>query len=349
MTATATRTLSLIAGLALLAGCGGRADPPAEWSLGGPTMGTTYRVVVQSPPRAVSRQGLRDGIESILHRIDARMSTYDPDSELSRFNAAERTEWQPVSAELAGVVRRALAIAARTGGAYDPSVGRLVELWGFGAAPPRSEPPADGAVAAAQRVSGFEQVEARQHPPALRKTRPDLALDLSGIAKGHAVDAVADYLGERGIEHYLVDIGGELRVSRAKVGGEAWRIAVERPTGGSRAVERVLALRDRGMATSGDYRNYFEHEGKRYAHIIDPRTGRPAEHDLASVTVVCPTAAEADALATGLLVMGAEAGMRFAESHEIPAYFIARDGDGWRQHASPAWESAVGQPGSASP
>jgi len=309
----------------------------------GATMGTYYAVTVANPPAAVDESRLRAELEQILARINAQMSTYDADSEISRFNRHRATDWRPVSPQLAQVTAAALALAEQSGGVFDVTVGPLVQLWGFGSGADSTAqnqpPPPAAAIEAARARVGHRKLRARTAPPALRKLHPELSLDLSAIAKGHAVDALAGHLAGRGLGDFLVDIGGEIRTRGANPAGRPWRVAVERPRRGARAVHTVLTPGDNAVATSGDYRNFRERDGRRWSHIIDPRNGRPVEHATASVTVVAADAMTADGLATALLVLGAAAGLRFAREHGVAAYFIRRNsfGSGFSASASPAF------------
>ena len=308
-----------------LAGCG----PPPVGGLAGETMGTTWSVRFAKPLSADESAAVRVKIEGVLGAVDAAMSTWRPDSELSRFNAAETTDWFPVSAETAAVVRLALEIAGASGGAFDPTVGPLVDLWSFG---PEGRPravPTDAEIAARRAFVGWELLAVRDDPPALRKADPRVRVDLSAVAKGYGVDAVLAALPADG--GCLVEIGGEVRTRGRKADGSAWRVGIERPVPDRRAVQRGVSLTDRAMATSGDYRNFFVAGGVRYSHTIDPRTGRPVPDGLASASVVAETCAEADALATAVMVLGADDGAALLERRGLSGFLIARDGDRLRE------------------
>ena len=307
--------------------------------LQGATMGTSYSIQVVDLPSGVDPNALRDRIATELDRVNALMSTYRESSELSGFNRSRSTDWIPVSPQLASVVKEAIWTSEVSGGAFDATVGPLVNLWGFGPGKRTDTPPADDRIAQARAHVGYHKLSVRQEPPALRKSDPDLYLDLSAIAKGYGVDRVAELLERTGITDYLVEIGGELRGRGQNGRGRPWRIAVERPDPGVREVERIVELRGGAMATSGDYRNFFEQDGKLYSHTIDPTTGRPVTHNLASVTVLAPRTAKADALATALLVLGPKAGPALAESLGIPALFIQRTPDGYEERQSGTFDS----------
>ncbi|MEZ5584997.1 MAG: FAD:protein FMN transferase [Candidatus Competibacteraceae bacterium] len=272
--------------------------------LTGATMGTTYTVKIPRVPEPIVAETLQTELDRLLAKVNRQMSTYDPESELSRFNRNPSTAWVSVSPELLFVVQEAHRVSQLTGGAFDVTVGPLVNLWGFGPTVTDDDIPTDQAITEAQTRVGYHHLQIRDDPPALKKTLPDLSVDLSAIAKGYAVDLLADYLETLDVSDYMVEIGGELRVKGHNAQGASWRIAIEKPTPNERTVERIISLTDQGIATSGDYRNFFERDGQRYSHAIDPTTGRPIRHDLASVSVVHPSTTLADAWATGLIVSG---------------------------------------------
>jgi len=302
-------------------------------------MGTGYRVLVRVEESSASRAELAEGVEAVLGRIDAELSTWRDDSELARFNASSSTGWVPVSRETAAVARAALSVSRRTDGAFDPTVGPLVELWGFGRRPALAGPDPESLARARARV-GYQALSVREDPPALRKARPDVALDLSAIAKGRAVDALAELLADRGARHFLVEIGGELRARGTRdARGRPWRVAVEAPEDGRQPrAWAVLTLADAALATSGDYRRTLKQDGVRRSHILDPRDGEPVDHGLASASVVADTAMQADALATALLVLGPEAGLRLAEREAWAVLLIERRDGALIEHTSAAFD-----------
>ena len=271
------------------------------------------------------------------------MSTWDPGSELSRFNASASTGWFAVSADTLAVVEEGLRVARVTGGAFDVTVGPLVELWGFGPDGVRARP-SDEALAAARVAVGSAGIEARTDPPAIRKRDPRARLDVSAIAKGFAVDAIAVLLAEEGARGFLVEVGGEVRAAGRKAEGEPWRVAVERPPPVAGAPPRVLELVDRAVATSGDYRAVFEEDGTRYPHVIDPRTGLPVTTGVASATVLAATAMEADAFATALMVLPPADGLRLAEREGLAARLLVRAGGGFVERTTADFPSAGGAP-----
>ena len=328
---------------AIIAVAGCRFSPSLQTlSISGPTMGTSYSVKVAHPPRGVDEQALKEEIDAALDRIDALMSTYKPDSELSRLNRSKPNEWFSVSPEVAAVIDEAIRIGQLTDGAFDVTVGPLVNLWNFG--PERSvtaRTPSDAQIRRAARRVGLEHVDVRLSPPAVKKRQEDLYIDLSGIAKGFAVDRIAELLDRRGIEDYLVEVGGELKAKGHKRPGRPWQVAVESPVAGERAIQKVIALEDLAMATSGDYRNFFEEDSIRYSHIIDPRSARPVTHRFGCVTVLDASCMRADALATALMVLGPDAGYKLAIQENLPALFIVKDTTGFVEKATPPFKKLL--------
>ncbi|MCX8049043.1 MAG: FAD:protein FMN transferase [Methylohalobius sp.] len=311
--------------------------PQAQFEHYGLALGTSFSVKTAYLPAAVNSEELKAQLDDLLEQINQKMSTYLADSELSRFNRSTSSDWQPVSEDLAKVVLTALEVSRWSDGAFDVTVGPLVNLWGFGPDLKRNQIPEPSALEQAKSRIGYQNLEARLNPPALRKHKPELYVDLSAIAKGFAVDRLAEHLEYVGVQNYMVEIGGEVRVKGKSPRGEGWRIAVEKPQPKVRQIEKVLELSDIALATSGDYRNYFEVGGRRFSHTIDPRTGWPIAHRLAAVTVLCHTTMQADAMATALMVLGPEAGFVKAEQDEIPALFILRENGHFRQKSTSAF------------
>ena len=270
------------------------------------------------------------------------MSHYRPDSELSRFNRAATTEPQPLSGETLGVVADALAVSRASGGAFDVTVGPLVDAWGFG--PPGRAPaaPDEATLAALRARVGADLLEVDLAASTLRKRRANVIVDLSAIAKGYAVDAVASLLAEHGFGDYLVEIGGELRAGGTNERGEPWRVAIERPAPGFATAQRIMPLTDAALATSGDYRNFYDLDGARVSHTIDPRTGRPVTHGLRAVSVIADRCILADARSTALNVLGPEDGYDLAAAQGWAALFVADDGTGRLvERETPAFAAAV--------
>lgn len=304
--------------------------------LSGETMGTYYRVSLIPRTRREDVAILHCEIQAALARVEALMSTYRPDSDLSRFNASTSTDWVPVAPEVAAVVALALEVGQQCGARYDITIGPVVNLWSFGPDRRPARLPSDAELAQARARVGLERLAVRSTPPALRKTHADLYVDLASVAKGFGVDQVAELLQRCAVRDYCVDIGGEVRARGRNARRVAWQVAIEQPESGSRAAVRIVPLADQAMATSGDYRNYFEEHGVRYSHMIDPRTGRPLHHALGSVTVLDRSCARADAWATALFVAGPDEGYTLAVAHNLPALFLSRTNQGFSAKLTPA-------------
>ena len=297
-------------------------------------MGTSFSVKIVQHGDIADKELLRQRITGTLADLDGKLSTYKADSDLSVFNHSQSTDWVSVSEELCNVVDAAMAISRLTDGAFDITVGPLVNLWGFGPDSDRSTPPPPDSIAATMENVGYEKLQTDCGRPALRKSVPGLHLDLSGFAKGYAVDRVTEILDEFAAENYLVEIGGEVYIKGSNANGKPWVIAIEKPLNDARSIQAVVQLTDAAMATSGDYRNFFEWDGRRYSHTIDPATGYPTTHNGAAVTIIAESAARADGLATGLLVLGPDKGMLLADENEIAAYFLVRNDGEFEERAS---------------
>ncbi|OMH33701.1 FAD:protein FMN transferase [Motiliproteus sp. MSK22-1] len=330
----ATVFVTVLVGSAV-SGCSNSSEQLVIHAVSGATMGTSYSVKVVAP-KDFDQQGLKSNVQAVLDRIESRMSTYRKDSELSRFNTSKPGQWFDVTDETAKVVALGLTISQETQGAFDMTVGPLVNLWGFGPGKVISKAPTELQINNLLTQVGYDQIEVRQTPPSLFKHQ-DAYLDLSAIAKGYAVDAVADTLGSQ-FSAYLVEVGGELRAEGRKPSGENWRIAVESPVVETRDIQKVIKVEGTAIATSGDYRNYFEQDGVRYSHTIDPTTGKPIRHRLASVTVLDPSCGRADALATALMVLGEEKGLALAKSMKLPALFLVKQEQGFAEIITPEFE-----------
>ncbi len=310
-------------------------------TLSGATMGTTYTVRLAAQLSPPQRQALQQRVQACLDQVDSRMSTYKPDSEVSQFNRHDSDDWFPVSPDTAQVVAASLEVSRITEGAFDITVGPLVNLWNFG---PDHRPvgiPTEEEIATALTAVGFQQLEVRLDPPALRKHHPHVGIDLSAIAKGYAVDQVADLLEQSGVRDFMAEVGGEVRTRGARPRGEPWRIGVERPIAGKRDVEMVIHLNDTSLATSGDYRNFFEWQGTRYSHEIDPHTGRPVANGTASVSVMDPSAMRADAFATALMVMPSDQAWRLARELGLEIMLIVHHQQGFNERVTPGFAACI--------
>ncbi len=312
-------------------------NKPYPFHYAGGTMGTSFSIKVSRLPELVSNDVLREQIDALLATLNGQMSTYLPDSELSRFNNSQSIEWRAVSSALFDVLAEAKKVNEQSGGAFDVTVGPLVNLWGFGPDPMTFVAPADEQIAAKSLIVGSKHLWLNPEDQTIRKDIPGLYLDLSALAKGYAVDRVALLLEQQDIPNYMVEIGGEIRVKGVNIQGLPWRIAVEKPTADSRMIQKVLPVSDISMATSGDYRNFFEVDGVRFSHTIDPRSGRPITHKLASVTVLSETTMAADAWATALTVLGPEQGFELAQKKKIPALFIIKTDEGFKEQSTSAF------------
>lgn len=291
----------------------------------GETMGTSYHVTLVAGDVHLP-EDWPNRIQQVLDEVDHHMSTYRADSELNRLNAYPLAKPMKISPQLLEVLALSRQIYRQTLGAFDPTVGPLVDLWGFGPTPRDYVEPDVEEIDKLRRKLGFDAVKLDlADSTAVRSST--VSLDLSAIAKGYAVDKVAELLSSLGVSRYMVEVGGEIVVSGLNDRGTPWRIAIEKPTIDGRDIQQVLALTSGGIATSGDYRNYFEHNGKRFSHTIDPRTGYPIDHDLASVTVIDKSCAQADALATAFMVMGAETTLAIAEERGLAVLVVTKVGD----------------------
>jgi len=324
--------------LLLLTGCSRQAEPVR---IAGGTMGTTWHVTYLPGEEAADPLEVHAAIQTELDAINQSMSTYLPDSEISQVNTAAVGQAVALSPPFAQVLGAALQVAEASGGAFDVTVGPLVNLWGFGPGDAVSAPPPAATIEQARQNVGAGKVELSGN--ALTK-RAALVLDFSSLAKGYAVDRVADYLAAHGIDDFLVEVGGEMRLSGMSPRNTPWRIAIEEPRAAGRSVASAVSLSDTAVATSGDYRNFFEADGQRYSHTIDPRTGYPVTHDLVSVTVLHEQAMYADAWATALTVLGAVEGRAVALEHGLAVYFIQRKGDEFVHSHTPAFAPFLEQP-----
>ena len=306
----------------LLAACGDARLPQLD--LIGEAMGTTFSVAIVEPPETLNAVALEDEILAALSRVDVLASTWRDDSDLARLNADPSVDWIAVSAELCDALQQAWAVSRTSDGAFDATVGPLVNLWGFGPDGRIMVPPSDAKISETMQHVGYEKLEIDCDNGVVRKQDPAIYVDLSGWAKGYAVDEVAGVLVAHGLQNFLVEVGGEMRAAGHNSEARKWAVAIEAPSTSRRAPQSIIRVTDTGIATSGDYRNYFEYDGTNYSHTIDGRTGRPVTHGLAAVTVLHPSSAYADAMATALLVLGPNSGPALAEDMGIAAYFLLR-------------------------
>ena len=337
-------TLLLIPAL-LLAACGETENPettrsPAITQLEGPIFGTFYQIGIADELSDKERQSLHEAVRETLNEVDHTMSTYRDDSDLMRLNSTPPGNWAALPPGVIDVLQTAEKLSERTDGAFDVTIGGLVNLWSFGPEARPTEVPSDNTLEKRLQQVGHEHLDVASDKDRARRMT-DLFVDLSAIAKGEAVDRVAMLLEEHGHEHYLVNIGGDLRTSGRKAQDKPWRIGIEVPRDGPQTPRHVLPLEDMSLATSGDYRNYFEVDGQRYSHTIDPRNGRPVTHSLASVSVFHPSNRMADALATAFMVMGVDETLDYARTHDIAVLVIEHTDQGFRSRGSPALEQML--------
>lgn len=306
--------------------------------LQGNTMGTTYNVKY-----VVGDAGIKDDLQAQIDQrlvtINKLMSTYDPTSELSRFNQHRFDESFVLSDETKFVLEEALRLAEFSHGVLDVTVGPLVNLWGFGPTKRPEKTPSEEQIIGIRDYVGYDKLTLRGNR--LSKKHPMLYVDLSTIAKGYGVDQVADLLEQNKITNYLVEIGGEMRVKGVRGDGNKWIIAVEKPISSERAIQKLISIGDNALATSGDYRIYFEEDGVRYSHLIDPRTGKPIQHNLVSATVVHPSSMTADGLATAFNVMGWDEAKSLAEQADLAVLLIRRTQDGFEEYQSKQFDTLV--------
>ncbi len=304
--------------------------------LQGDVFGTSYSISYPPQEKLAGREEIQRKVDSRLKEIDNLMSTWNKNSQLSRFNRLAAGKSMRVEPDLIAILVLSRIMNKISEGAFDITVGPIVNLWGFGPQQQEREPviPSEEELRAAQAQIGMDNLQISGNK--LTK-RVNLYLDLSAIAKGYAVDEISKLLQRQGVENYLVEIGGELFVRGRKANGDKWRVAIEEPSGRGGSIHKTIELENLGMATSGDYRNYYEEDGVRYSHTIDPRTLRPISHNLASATVVHQNIAVADALATALMVMGTQKALDFAERSNLAVYLISREEKGFVSHASQAF------------
>ena len=306
--------------------------PHHERSFGGETMATTWSIKLYSPISDAQFERISAESIAMLADLDQKLSTYKQDSEITRFNLSSDMNWQAVSVEFATLVNQALRISEWSQGTFDITVSPLVDLWGFSKNRQNliASPTADE-IAQVKATIGYQHLQVREQPPALKKALPELHLDLSAIAKGYAADRLAGLLETHGVANYLAEVGGELKASGISKELRPWLVGVEKPVPGWREVMRAVEARGNGVATSGDYRNFIEIDGNRYSHTIDPRNGMPTAYKGASVTVIAESSLAADAWATALFILSKDEALRLAEQHNLGLYYVEQAEDGFVQ------------------
>lgn len=343
MEMTFLRTM-LLGVVILLAGCDNAsapATPKAQVTvLDGKTMGTFWRVSVVGLDQNRA-ENLRQKVQTLLDGDDQLLSTWKNDSALMRFNQSQSTTPWPVSEGMADIVTESLRIGQKTQGAMDITVGPLVNLWGFGPDKQPVKTPTQAQIDAAKARTGLKNLTVinRAGQQYLQKAIPDLYVDLSTVGEGYAADHLARLMIEEGISRYLVSVGGALVSRGMNADGQPWRVAIQKPTDRENAVQAIVDINGHGISTSGSYRNYYELDGKRISHVIDPQTGRPITHKLVSVTVIAPTALEADGWDTGLMVLGTEKAQQVVREQGLAVYMIMKEGDGFTTWMSPQFRA----------
>lgn len=329
-------TLMLITLTLLLSGCDEK-SAPEETYLEGKTMGTTYHIKYFDDQQLLSASQMQTQIDTLLQDVNQSMSTYIDDSEINKFNRLPANQFMTISSDFRAVVTESIRLGKSTE-TLDVTMGPLIDLWGFGPDKKPTKRPSKEELDGMIKKIGVDKLILNEQ--GLAKTIDGLELSFSSTAKGFGIDKVAQLLESHKITNYMVEIGGELRVSGKKPADQDWKIAIEQPDAapGERKVHRVLLPGNSGIATSGDYRIFYEMDGEIYTHLIDPMTGMPIKHDLVSVTVLHPSAMTADGLATALTVMGMEKAKAYAQEHDLAVYLIAKRENGLITYSSPAFE-----------
>lgn len=349
-TPTANRlTPFLFLAVLLAVACGNEARTATEPTVvHGSTFGTFYQITLSGDWSEPELGELQAGVEEVLEDVDRTMSTYRDDSELNRLSGTPTGEWVTVSGPLYQVLSISQEVARATDGAFDITVGGVVRRWGFGPDQRRERTPSAKDLEDALDAVGHAGLELDPEQRMARRTA-DFELDVSATAKGYGIDAVAGFLDDQGIGRYLVNIGGDMRAGERPSSERAWRVGIQQPDDRQPTPMTIVPLEHMAITTSGDYRNYYEEDGQRYSHLIDPRTGRPVDHRLASVTVLHPLAARADAFATGLMILGPDDAMAVAEEQKLKVLLIVRGDDGFRTRTSPALRAYLDRQGGDRP
>ncbi len=326
------RLLAILALALLLSACqpGG-----GETELSGDVQGTTYHIKMVLGGQTVALEELRKGVEETFANIDIKLSNYRDDSEISKLNRQKTTEWLPVSREIADILAIASEVHEKSSGCLDLTIKPLFDLWGFSRH--ETKVPAQADIDKVLAHVGMDKIEMDQQNLRLKKKDPEVAIDLSAIAQGYTVSAIAQLLESKGIQNYMAEIGGEMKVKGRKANGEEWRIAIEKPTPFTREVQKIISIHQQNgeaVMTSGTYRNFFEEQGKVYSHIINPKTGKPVDHHLLSVTVLHDDPTWADAWDTALLCLGEDEGLKAAEANRLRALFIYHEGKELKESVS---------------
>ncbi|MBU3917668.1 FAD:protein FMN transferase [bacterium] len=324
--------------LLLLGGCWKNNLKQELIEFSGLALGTTYSIKIANLPDKIPPGSLNKEIDSLLKEIEASMSIFPSSSEISQFNQYTKTDWFRISPQILEVIKESIRISKLSDGAFDITTGGLIDLWGFGKKVTLNTIPDSEKIRELKSHIGYEKIITMENPAAIRKKDPNLAINLSAIAKGFAVDKVAELFGKKGIPNYLVEIGGEIRTGGFKQGKKLWVVAIERPEKERRTFQRIVKMKNNGMATSGDYRNFFEINQQRFSHTLDPETGRPVVNNLASVSVIHDSCMTADALATAFMVLGEKDALSLAEHENLAVFIIVRTKKGLEERMSSAFK-----------
>ena len=314
-----------------------------QYLIRGKTMGTSYMVKYWASTDFNPRK-ITSNINVRLNEINKEVSTWNKESDIVKFNKSQNTKWVKVKPFFAKMVLLSGDLCAKTGGMFDISISPLIDMWGFDAKGKIIKNPSQAQLNTVNGLYGCDKIKLNVSKSTIAKTNPNVKINLSAIAKGGAVDNIGKLLESKGVNNYLIEIGGEVRVSGEKLDGSNWVVGIEQPSPNiNRAIQLTVPIKNESMATSGDYRNYFERSGVRYSHIIDPRTKKPITHNLASVSVVAKSTALADGLATGLLVMGEKGALKFANKQNLAIYMIVRDKGEFKSVVSKEWIKKFGK------
>ncbi len=309
-------------------------------TVSGQTMGTYYSVKLKNAGlSSITDKEIRD----VLATVNREMSVFDPQSELSKINEAPAGQWIELSEPLQKVMKKAHEIYLLSDKSFDPSIGRLIELWGF-AADRHNKRPDDKAIQALRKISGFNQIRFADGYRRLKKNNDEITINLSAIAKGYGVDCVAEKLEQLGIRDYVIEIGGEVRAAgRKSETTDGWNVGIIKPTDHFTENAYIVTVKNHAVATSGDYRNFYYDNGKKYSHTISPQTGYPVESRMVSATVFHKSCMTADGLATALMSMGEEKALAFAESKALAVILFVRDNNGIKALLSTKAKKMLGE------
>ncbi|MFE8049430.1 FAD:protein FMN transferase ApbE [Brenneria goodwinii] len=326
----------------LLAGCDNapHTDLRPLLTIEGKTMGTFYSVKISGEQKE-SKEQLQQEIDALLEQANNEISTYRNDSTLSKFNQYRGNAPQPISNGMADIILAAQRIGRATDGAMDITVGPLVNLWGFGPQKQPTQIPSQQQIDEARQKIGLNHLKllSDEQGEWIQKDLPDLYVDLSTLGEGYGADLLTQLMARKGITNYLVSVGGAISSRGVNAEGVPWRVAIQKPTDQENAMQAAVNLQGYAISTSGSYRNYFEQNGQRYSHVIDPATGKPITHQLVSVTVIAPTALEADGWDTGLMVLGGEKALKLAEQQGLAVYLITKTDKGFHTEMTPQFQS----------